>query len=55
LTLDQTDDLLERAGFALSNSRKFDVIVEYFIQSRKYDIFKINEVLFSYDQPLLGG
>jgi O-acetyl-ADP-ribose deacetylase (regulator of RNase III) len=55
LTLDQTEDLLERAGFALSHSRKFDVIVEYFIQSRKYDIFKINEVLFSYDQPLLGG
>jgi O-acetyl-ADP-ribose deacetylase (regulator of RNase III) len=55
LTLDQTDDLLERAGFALSHSRKFDVIVEYFIQSRKYDIYEINEVLFNYDQPLLGG
>ena len=55
LTLDQTEDLLERAGFALSHSRKFDVIVEYFIKSRNYDIFRINEVLFSYDQPLLGG
>ena len=55
LTLDQTADLLERAGFALSHSRKFDIIVEYFIKSRKYDIFEINEVLFSYDQPLLGG
>lgn len=55
LTLDQTGDLLERAGFALSHSRKFDVIVEYFIQRRNYDIFEINEVLFSYDQPLLGG
>ena len=55
LTLAQTKDLLERAGLALSHSRKFDVIVEYFIQSRKYDIFEINEVLFSHDQPLLGG
>jgi len=55
LNLTQTCDLLERAGFALSHSRKFDVIVEYFITSRKYDIFEINEVLFSYDQPLLGG
>ena len=55
LTLPQTEELLERAGFALTHSRKFDVIVEYFIRSRKYDVFEINEVLFSYDQPLLGG
>jgi len=55
LSLAQTTDLLSRAGFALSRSRKFDVIVEYFISKKKYDIFVINEVLFSYDQSLLGG
>lgn len=55
LTLEETDDLLERAGYALSHSQKLDVIVEFFIVSGKYDIFEINEVLFQYDQPLLGA
>lgn len=55
LTLPETDDLLERAGYALSHASKFDVIVEYFIVSGRYNIFEINEVLFQYDQLLLGG
>jgi len=55
LSLEETEDLLRRAGYALSRSQIFDVIVEYFIIKRRYDIFEINEVLFKYDQPLLGG
>ena len=55
LSLGETNDLLKRAGFALSHSQMADVIVEYFIMHGKYNIFDINEVLFHYDQPLLGG
>ena len=55
LTLPEVEELLGRAGYALSHASKFDVIVEYFIVSGNYDIFQLNEVLFSYDQPLLGG
>lgn len=55
LTLDETELFLKRAGYALSHAVKFDVIIEFFIINRRYDVFEINEVLFSYDQPLLGS
>ncbi|HIR43213.1 MAG TPA: macro domain-containing protein [Candidatus Aphodovivens avicola] len=51
----QTQDLLGRAGFALSRSSKFDVIVRFFLERGVHDVFRINEALFAYDQPLLGS
>lgn len=55
LNLEECHQLLEVAGFTLSRSVLFDVIVEYFITHEVFDIYEINEVLFAYDQPLLGA
>lgn len=55
LSLEETEDLLSRAGYALSRANMFDVILEYFISKGRYDVDEINQVLFAYDQPLLGS
>ncbi len=55
LNLDQTRDLLALAGWALSPSSRFDLIVQYFIQEGNYNIFEINEALFAFDEGMLGG
>lgn len=54
LDLDETQSLIGRAGYTLTHSSLFDIIVEYFIREKNYDINELNTVLFRYDQSLIG-
>ncbi|MBO4609017.1 MAG: hypothetical protein J5696_04025 [Lachnospiraceae bacterium] len=55
LNLDDTKDLLSRAGLALSPCSKQDLIVRYFIEKEMYDIDVINLTLYEYDESPLGS
>ena len=55
LNIDETADLLSRAGFALSPSNMTDVIVRYYIESGNYDMYKINCELFDHGEEPLGS
>ncbi|MBQ3567742.1 MAG: RNase III inhibitor, partial [Anaerotignum sp.] len=55
LDLEETKEFIGRAGYALTHSSKYDIIIEYFIRQKNYNVFEINEVLFAYNYPLIGA
>ncbi len=55
LSLDDTKDLLSRAGYALSPCSRQDLIVRYFIEKEAYDIYEINVALFEHGEAMLGA
>ena len=55
LNLEETKEFIGRAGYALTHSSKYDIIIEYFIRQKNYNVFEINEVLFAYNYPLIGA
>lgn len=55
LPLDQMREMLVKAGFSLSHSNKFDIIIEFFVKRGNYNVYEINEALFAFDQSLIGA
>lgn len=55
LNLDATRDLIGRAGYALTNSSTFDLIIRYFIEHGQFNVIEINIALYEFDQSLLGA
>lgn len=55
LPLVRMQEPLGKAGFTLSHSSKFDIIVEYFVERGNYNVYEINEALFAFDQSLIGA
>ena len=51
----ETETLLKKAGHAFSETNKTDVIVQYFLEKQKYDMFEVNNVLLYYGESLLGS
>ena len=55
LSLGETKEMLMKAGYALSHSSKSDIIIEFFLTKGIHDVATINDALYEFDLPVLGG
>ena len=55
MNMEETSALLMKAGYALSDGSRADLVLTYFITKGKYDIREINGVLFAMDEEIIGG
>lgn len=53
LNLDETKDFLTYAGYAMAPNNKTDLIFQYYIQTKEYDIYTIDIALYEHGLPSL--
>jgi O-acetyl-ADP-ribose deacetylase len=53
LNLEETEQLLASCGYAINSSSKYELIIQYFIESEIYDFNEIDTILIQYDQKTL--
>lgn len=55
LDLDETDDFIGKAGYKLTHSSRFDIIIEYCIENKIYDVLEVNDILYDFGENLIGS
>lgn len=55
LDTDEIEELINKAGYALSDYVESDVIISYCISKDIKDVFEVNQILHLYGLPLLGS
>lgn len=54
LHIKEAEELLSKAGYILSDSIRFDLIIRYFIENSIYNLFVINNILYKMKEPFIG-
>ena len=49
----ETSNLLAIAGYAFTSASKTDLVIQYFLNHKDYNIYKVNEALAHYNLEIL--